>query len=463
MSEEKAQKIEINEKFYRGLGINDDALMASIEQAIELYLGSHDKKQTDAGVNFEKALGILSLSYVKLAQNFIRDEWREMSPERKLFLNFGVVDARLIQSAQTLDTLVNELDSRTNHGGFEIYYLNEWFEKVGRGVIPLTSEMAQTKAKTATKEQEDRVIEKIHLIEKELEDLYKKEFEGFQGFLKLFGELKVDGDASHKLKLLRDIRRTAADLENTIKDQAAKAAELDIQKGKIAKDDAELGGMIDSRRAEQIQRLRDELDIMVKVMRSGAVRGGLLKNTPVLIDKWIPLDTRLAIMTKDYVEARLSELEAIDHTIFLDKKGKRTPPKILIVPGVGTGMAWRDRIITPLFAPPTISPDISLIRTLAGYRWFRATASFNWKDLPGELGSCYAYTRPGVQFNTLQKNFTDDYVDWMTREAQGYQVLNAEVRKVFWRMIPYPHDIKEKLFKRATVYRQLMSQDMAGK
>lgn len=460
VSEEKAQKIEITEKFYRGLGVNDNALMAGVEQAIGMYLAQQDKNKPDAAANFEKALGVLSLSYIKIVQSFLRDEWRKMAPKQKLLVNFGVMDPRLIQNAQVLDTLVSELEPRPAAGRYEIYYLNEWFEKIGRGAIPLTSDMAQTKSKSATQEQEDRALEKIHILEKELNFLDKKEFEGFQSLLGLFGEVNVEAEAALKLSLLRDIRRTAADIENLLKVRAAKSAEMDAQKVKISKDDAALSGIMDSRRMEQVKSLRDEFDIMIKVMRSCAVRGGLRKNTPVLIDKWLPLDTRLAIMTKEYVDARLAELEAIDATIFMDKKGKRTPPMVLIVPGVGTGMAWRDRIITPLFSPPNIPPDVSLIRTLAGYRWFRATASFNWKDLPGELGSCYAHTRPGVQFTTLQKNFTDDYVDWMSREVLGYQVLNAEVRKVFWRMIPFPQDVRENLFKRATVYRQLMGQDM---
>ena len=457
------KKLQIDPGFYKELEITDDTLLTNIEMAVELYQGHYDKKKTDATINFEKAVGILSMSYVKMVQQFIREDWKKLTPQRKLAMNFGILDARTVMSDHAFLTLIGELDKKHSGGRFEVFYLNEWFEKIARGVYPLTSDVAQTKAKSTNEEQRDRAQQKIDAIKKDLDRLYKAEFDEFQLLLNLFNELDVEGDASDKLKMLRSIRKTAASLEASIKEQAVKVSEMEVQQAKLSSEDETYESAVDARRADQMKRLRDEFEILMNVIRSCAVRGGILKNTPVLIDKWIPLDTRLTAFTKEHVEDRLNEFEQIDETIFTDKKGKRTPPKIVILPGVGTGMAWRDRIMMSLFAPPTTPPDISILRTLAGYRWYHATASFNWKDLPGELGSSFKHIHPDKSFNDLQKEFISNYVDWMTREAQGYQVLSADVRKLFWKKIPFPKELKEKLFKRATVYRQLYSKEIGGK
>lgn len=457
----KQDRITVDEKFYVRTEAADAALAANIETAVELYLGHRDKTKTDAAVNFEKALGILSMSWVKMVNAIIRQDWKRLSPERKLLMNFGIMDIRLAQSGRVLEILPGELDAHTPGMMFEVFYLNEWFEKVGRGVIPLTSDVAQTKAKSQNKEQEERIQAKIRDIEKRLEAQYKEEFNGFQTLITAFHELNPEGDANDKLRLLKSIRKSAAELEACIKEQALGHAEAEALASKLASDeDAGDGSAMDSRRADQHRRLREEFEIIINVMRSCAVRGGVLRNTPVLVDKWIPLDTRFSLFTKQYVLEKIEELEAKDPTIFQDKRGRRVPPLLLILPGVGTGMAWQDRIMMPLFPPPTMPPDVSLIRTLGSYRWFRATTSFNWKDLPGELGSAYHMARPDLDFTKLSKQFIDDYADWMTREAQGFQVLGADIRKIFWKHIPFPETLKQDLFKRATVYRQLYSEEL---
>jgi hypothetical protein len=459
--QKQTQRITIDDKFYRRAQAADHALNANIETAIELYLGHRDRKKTDAALNFEKALGILSMSYVKMVNTIIREDWKTLTPERKLLLNFGVMDARLAQGGKVLDLLPAELEKAAGKFMLEVYYLNEWFEKIGRGVIPLTSDVAQTKAVSQKKEQDERVKAKIRDIEKKLQVKYKEEFEGFQELLQAFNELNPEAEASDKLRLLRKIRKTGAALEAIIKDQSLGHTEIENLSAKIS-EDGEGGDVsaMDSRRADQFRRLREEFDLLVNVMRSCAVRGGVLRNTPVLVDKWIPLDTRFSLFTRTYVAQKLEELESKDPTIFHDRGGRRVPPRVLILPGVGTGMAWQDRIMMPLFPPPTMPPEASMIRTLGSFRWFAATKSFNWKDLPGELGSAYHMARPDLDFTKLSKNFIDDYFDWMTREAQGFQVLDAEVRKIFWKYIPFPRELKEDLFKRATVYRQLYGEEL---
>ncbi len=456
---EQKDELRVDEKFYNKLGVDDDKALANIEGAIELYQGKHDRAgRTDAAINFEKSLSMLSVSFVRLCQEILRATDGAFSPEQRLFLNFGVVDPRLFSSLTVIGDLVAEIDSRQPSERFESYYMDEWLERIARGAIAPTSEAAKVKSKTKSQEVEDARREKKRKLEIELESLSGEELDAFVIFKDLYGNYYPDADQNGKLKDLTDIRKTVSNLERIIKEQNAKMAEIESL---TVKETAGGGTIAESRRSTRFARMREEFDILVTVMRSCAARGGLVKNTPALIDKWIPMDSRVSVNTIAHVESKFSEFESLDYTIFTDAKGVRKAPKVLVLPGVGAGMAWKDRIMVSLFPPPATQPDISLIKTFAGYRWHIATSSFNWKHLPGELGSMYQLIYPDLTYNNLEKSFTDDYVNWMTKEAQGFQVLSAQTRILFWKKIPFPAEYKRKLSKRAAAYAKLYAEDLA--
>jgi len=322
--------------------------------------------------------------------------------------------------------------------------------------ISLTSDVAQVKSKTKTKEDDDRRREKKTKLEVEIGIFYKHEREKFDDLTELNKLFSPDGDQGEKLSQLAAVRKKIMQLEHIVNEQNVRYAELEGIKLRDAEDDVNSAG----RDSMKYARIKEEFDLLIKVMRSCAARGRLIKNTPILIDKWIPLDQRLSVNIRQNVEKLLEESEAIDHTIFLDREGNRKAPKVLIVPGIGTGMAWKDRIMVPLFAPPTLTTVVSIIRTLAGYRWHLTTTSYNWKDMPGEIGSMYRLIYPDYTFTNLEKSFTDDYVKWISKEALGFQVLPPNVRALFWKKIPFSATHKQNLAKRATVYAKLLSADM---
>lgn len=451
-------KIRVEERFYRNLGFDDEKVLSNVELGIELYIGKHDKEgQVDAGVNFERALGAFSTSYVRIAQDIFRKRETDPTPEQKLFLNFGVVDPRLVQSEKVIDELAGEIDAKRQPDRFEIYYLSEWMEKIAYGRINLTTEMAQVKSKTKTQENESKLKEKRLKLEEELEKFFKDEFQLSTELKLLFKLFMPDVAQGEKLKVISNIRKRVADLERIIKEENVRFIEIEGIKTREGKSDGDgIGGIL----SEKYSKIREEFDIIVTVMRSCAARGRLIKNTPVLIDKWIPLDTRLSLNTYEYVESKLKELEEIDYTIFTTR-GARNAPKILILPGVGTGMAWKDRIMIPLFPPPNVTPEISMARTLASFRWYLATSSYNWKHLTDELGGMYQLIYPELTFTNLEKSFVEDYTNWITKELQGYQVLPANVRNLFWKKIPFSKHNKEILAKRAAIYRKLFSEEIA--
>ncbi len=460
MDQNKQEPLKISKDFFKQLDFSDEKVLANIELGIDLYTGKHDRKEPGgAAVNFERALGIFSVSYVRIAQEIFRRRETMLTPEQKLFLNFGILDERIIQNDKVTQMLCEEITRKYHVEKFETYYMNEWMERIARGSINPTSDVAQIKSKTKAREAEDKLREKKHKLEEELGHLFKQENDRFtelKGLQKLFSP---EGAQGEKLKILTTTRKKIVQLEHIISEQNIRLAELESIKMKES-DGEDDGTPAGGRSSAKFTRIREEFDLLITIMRSCAARGRLIKNTPVLIDKWIPLDSRLNINTRENVEKLLEESEAIDHTIFFDSAGIRKAPKVLIVPGIGTGMAWKDRMMIPLFAPPALQPDISIIRTLAGFRWHLTTMSFNWKELPGEIGSMYRLIYPELTYAGLERSFTEDYVKWITKEALGFQVLPPPVRSLFWKKIPFSTEHKQNLAKRATVYAKLYAADV---
>ncbi len=451
-------KIHVGEQFYRNLEFNDDKILANIDLAIDLYTGKLDKKEGgDSAVNYERALGIFSISYLRIAQDILRKREADLTPEQKIFLNFGVLDERLIQNDAVVEILISEIQTPLKHGNFEVYYMNEWMEKIARGSITPTSDAAQVKSKTKTKEDEDKLREKRKKLEEDLGNLYKQERETFIELSKIFKLISPDGEQGDKLKILNAARKRFTQLEHIVHEQNIRYSEVESIKAREKTNEDALNSADGI--AAKYERIKEEFSILINVMKSCAARGRLLRNTPVLIDKWIPLDQRLTINIKEQVAKLLDQFEEVDCSIFRDREGNRKAPKVLIVPGIGTGMAWRDRLMIPLFAPPTLQADTSILRTLAGFRWHITTASYNWKELPGEIGSMYKLIYPDLSFTNLERSFTDDYVKWVTKEALGFQVLPPNVRSLFWKKIPFSDTHKKELAKRATVYGKLLSGD----
>jgi len=59
----------------------------------------------------------------------------------------------------------------------------------------------------------------------------------------------------------------------------------------------------------------------------------------------------------------------------------------------------------------------------------------------------------------VKDSFIRDYILWITKESEGVQKLDREVRGIFWRNMPFPNEIKLKLKNRGFVYSELCKRD----
>lgn len=148
----------------------------------------------------------------------------------------------------------------------------------------------------------------------------------------------------------------------------------------------------------------------------------------------------------------------------------RIVPYVLLVPTYGDfGFCWepfdrynrvtsRGRIVIPMY-PRDLK--ISLLMAVADLRWqvAKEKASYYWME-EGLTGHYYQFIEKQKLKGDLKSYFINDYVTWMTKEVDGVQKMDKQVRAIFWRYIPFNQQKKEELKKRSVVYQELYQRDI---
>lgn len=148
----------------------------------------------------------------------------------------------------------------------------------------------------------------------------------------------------------------------------------------------------------------------------------------------------------------------------------RIIPYVILVPTYGdTGLCWepfdrynrvtsRGRIVIPMY-PRNL--QIAVLMAVADLRWqvAKEKASYYWME-EGLTGQYYQWFSSQKLKGDLKDYFINDYILWMTKESDGVQRLEKEVRGIFWRHMPFAQDVKDKLKTRSLVYQELYQRDI---
>lgn len=148
----------------------------------------------------------------------------------------------------------------------------------------------------------------------------------------------------------------------------------------------------------------------------------------------------------------------------------RIIPYVVLVPTYGdTGFCWepfdrynrvtsRGRIVVPMY-PRNL--QIAILMAVADLRWqvAKEKASYYWME-EGLTGQYYQWFSSQKLKGDLKDYFINDYILWMTKESEGVQRLEKDVRGIFWRHIPFAQEVKDKLKTRSLVYQELYQRDI---
>ncbi len=237
---------------------------------------------------------------------------------------------------------------------------------------------------------------------------------------------------------------------------------------------------------DNIDKTKHEIEHRV-LYTVGICTGSTSTAFPILTSLVMKIMPKNVFISKSKLRSLVKELMAIDFSVFyrettlkLDNARElieeEVIPIFILLPGFGTRtMLWQDldgtnrktrgRIVVPVFFMGDMMK--SMTHTFACFRWElnRTIKGGMWADpVEGGLTGAYfdyinfykknsklseeAKALVAEKFKSIRTNrdrFADDYVQWLLYEKDGIMRLNAAVREMFYRNIPFKKELRDKL------------------
>ncbi len=232
----------------------------------------------------------------------------------------------------------------------------------------------------------------------------------------------------------------------------------------------EKAGSLGTEEKADLQALSEEFDTIRQMHKMCVGRQG--NHFPLITKEYFHLNLR-EIGTRENVIDALAWLESIDAEAFsrpYKSTLNRIEPYIILLPSYGdVGICWepfdkfnrhtsRSRLAIPMY-PKNLR--IAIAVAVADMRWqfAKEKASYYWME-EGITGNYYQWFLKQKLKGDVKEFFIQDYISWITKESEGMQKLDKEVRAIFWRLIPFTQPVKDKLRDRSLVYQELYQRDV---
>ncbi|WP_294429814.1 hypothetical protein [uncultured Treponema sp.] len=404
---------------------------------------------------------------------------------KRMLLRFGVVLPSLFtpEQKQLFSSVFLE-----NTSGEPVFYMDEWFKEIASGRLNLsatdeartprkndpaaeTQRIQQLKSKNEGKLQNAESLlnskesERL-MVENELKNRITSLCEhnpmlGLEPHKQPYSEAqkRLFGEIQEKLRALQKIDK---DLSNYIKEfEEAKA----------------IGRSLDDKLTGQPEAMEVSTgDLMIEfqtVRQMAKMTCGRQGNQfPIFTREFYHCVPRLTGF-RENVLSILKWVEDNDPECFVrvhKNMKNRIVPYVLCLPTYGDfGFCWepfdrynrvtsRGRIVIPMY-PRDLK--IAILMAVADLRWqvAKEKASYYWME-EGLTGQYYQWIERQKLKGDLKSYFIADYVLWMTKEVNGIQRMDKELRAVFWRFVPFNQQKKEDLKMRSPVYAELYQRDL---
>ena len=370
-----------------------------------------------------------------------------------------------------------------------IYYLDEWFDMLGTGRLTLSAtDEARPQKKTGTGAEEAQRIMQLQSknmgkLQTSENLLNAKEAERTMiendirtKFNSLCDHPALPGLDPHRSpysesqkKLITDINDKLRQLLKIDKDLHSSLAEY--KEAKEISDNLKQKLASNPEAAEvNTADINTEVDTVRQMAKMTVGRQG--NHFPVFTKEFFHCIPRQTGFRENVIDI-MTWIESIDPGAFCrvhKNMLNRIVPYVILVPTYGdTGFCWepfdrynrvtsRGRIVVPMYPK---SLQIAILTAVADLRWqvAKEKASYYWME-EGLTGQYYQWIDSQKLKGDLKEFFINDYVLWMTKESEGVQKLDKEVRGIFWRHMPFPQELKDKLKTRSLVYQELCQRDV---
>jgi hypothetical protein len=276
-------------------------------------------------------------------------------------------------------------------------------------------------------------------------------------------------EASEAAELIRVLVKTNHDVELLLADYITANKDLETISGKMKG----LPGRDGDAESGAVKAAGNEFTVVRQMAKMTIGRQG--NAFPILSGEYFrPVPQSLG--SRENVLAILSWIESIDEEVFcriFKNKTIRIFPNVILLPTYGDfGICWepyekhnkassRGLAAVPMYAKNLV---IAVLSAVADLRWQTAKeqSSYYWME-EGLTGSYYQWWTGQKFKGDVKLYFIQDYILWITKEAEGVQKLDKTVRTAFWRYMPFAQPLKEALKKRNPVYEELYQRDINRK
>ena len=461
--------------YYKAALSGEGDISQRVHGILQKYLNAKDPK--DKGVFRQQ----LIVAFWEFLISVARKSPGKIPDPKKFLLRFGILHPTFLE--REVRTFFSQVIVENIHNQ-PIYYIDEWFKAVGTGVIRTSTTDEVRVAKNNASVRLQQLMEKAQGkldgarvllktkdderagLEKSLVDRVQQITDHFpvNGLPEINscyteGQKRVFTDIQELLKALYKVDH---DQELYLKDYYTAEEDVRTLRSKIEED----GGAV----TVDLKAVDTEFETVRQMAKMTIGRQG--NHFPILTSEYfhsVPNE----VGTRENVLAELAWIESIDPEAFCrsyKNRLNRIIPYVVLVPAYGDyGMCWepfdrfnratsRGRIAVPMY-PKNL--QVAILSAVADLRWqvAKEKASYYWME-EGITGNYYQWFQKMKLKGDLKETFIQDYIIWMTKESDGIQKLDKEVRGVFWRYMPFSKAIKEKLKGRSYIYQELYQRDV---
>jgi hypothetical protein len=446
-----------------------------VHTILQKYLNAKDPK--DKGVFRQQFI----LAYWDFLINVARRAPGKLPDPKKYLLRFGIIhptfldgENRALFSKFVTNDYLNQ----------PVYYLDEWFKNVGTGIIrnSSTDEVRVAKNNNAIRVQqlldkaqgkldgarsllrakdEERINQEQILTDRVQQILEHFPVEGLRDISGCYSESqkRTFGEI---MEILKGLLKVDHDFDLFLKEYYQAEQDVKTLHDKVEEE----GGSA----AVDIKAVDTEFETVKQMAKLTIGRQG--NHFPILSSEYfhcMPND----IGYRENVVSIMAWIESIDAEAFCRSHRNRLMriiPYVVLLPTYGdSGMCWepfdrfnratgRGRLAVPMYSK---SLQTAMLSAVGDLRWqvAKEKASRFWMD-EGITGSYYQWFTKMKLRGDLKEAFISDYITWVLKESEGTQKLDKELRKEFWRYMPFTKPIKEKLKNRSYLYQELYQRDV---
>jgi len=473
--EEKPHAFFNDPNYYKTALSNEGDIAQRVHSVLQKYLTAKDPK--DRSVFRQQFIS----PYWEYLLNVARKATGNIAPPKKFLLRFGILhptflitETRAFFSKIVVENTLNQ----------PVYYLDEWLKAVGTNAIhpsttdevKVSSKNSPTKlmqlldkatgkldgAKTLLKSRDKERMEIERILRERVDSIFEhapmREYDEINECL----TERQKGAVAEVQNLLKELMKNDHAMELSVKDYISAEADVQILTDKIESE----GGAV----TVDIGAIDAEFDTVRQMAKMTCGRQG--NHFPILTSEYFhcgPNDVGI----RENVISILAKIESIDAEAYCrvhKNQLNRIVPYVVLIPTYGDfGFCWepfdrhnratsRGRVVVPMY-PKNLF--LAMLTAIADLRWqvAKEKASFYWME-EGLTGHYYQWFQAQKLKGDIKEYFIKDYILWMTKESEGIQKLDKDVRGTFWRYMPFTKEVKEKLKTRSFVYQELYQRDV---